>query len=102
MAASMNQGRAVPGIFAHMPQSLQASLMSPAYLSATSTAPVIPIVPHVSRPASPERPVIPNLPILDPSLDVTSIKRIKDLESQIQALKSDNDHQVSRSGEHKV
>jgi len=62
-----------------MPQSLQASLMGPAYV-----------------PPLPEKTVTPAVPILDPALDMTTLRRIKELEFQLQALKTDNENQRSQ------
>ncbi|KAF9521060.1 hypothetical protein BS47DRAFT_1386757 [Hydnum rufescens UP504] len=76
MAASVSLGRN-NSVFAHMPQSLQASLMGPAYV-----------------PPLPEKTVTPAVPILDPALDMTTLRRIKELEFQLQALKTDNENQV--------
>ena len=85
MAASTTLGRNT-SVFAHMPQSLQASLMGPAYFPTPPSS-------H-TRPSSPEKVVTPAVPILDPALDMTTLRRIKELEFQLQTLKSDNENQV--------
>jgi len=89
MAASTSLGRA-PSVFSQMPQSLQASLMGqPSYLPPVPTS-----TSHArTRPSSPDRGIVPAVPILDPTLDVASLARIRELESQVQALKSDNEAQ---------
>ena len=89
MAASVNLGRSV---LSPSPQALQASLMAPANPS------FLPI-PSIPRPrqASPDQivpPITPAVPILDPALDMQTLKRMQDLEVQIQTLKHENEQQV--------
>ena len=111
MAASTTLGR--PLLFTQMSPSLQASLL----------APTIPVAPpqlanlqrHVrglqqasgftdnprsesSHPSTLYPPPPPPPPILNPSVDPATLGRIKDLEAQVQSLKSENEQQVCLNG----
>ena len=91
MAASVSLGRSV---LSPSPQAPQASLMAPANPSYLS-------VPSTPRPrqASPDQivpPITPVVSILDPALDMQTLKKMQDLEAQIQTLKHENEQQVRR------
>ncbi|KAF8333990.1 uncharacterized protein EI90DRAFT_3121363 [Cantharellus anzutake] len=90
MAASANLGRSV---LPQPPQALQASLMgqaNPSYMP-------IPLPrPHQVSPEKPVAPITPAVPILDPALDMQTLRRMQDLETQIQTLKNENEQQKAQ------